>query len=671
MAAEEEVGLRLSLKNRHETVSGLDDVGDKLDRVGDEADRAGRKARYGAAGLLSFGRSGRIAGRAVVYGMGAAAAGVVGAGIALTKLSKDSIAEARESQKVGAVTRSEIKATGQVANVTAKQVGRLAGAISDKVGVDDEEIQAGANMVLTFKNVRNEIGKGSKIFSRATRDAVDLAKAGFGSITSQSKMLAKALNDPIKGLSAMSRSGVTFTQQQQDRIKGLVEEGDLLKSQKIILGEVESQVGGVAEAQATWGDKAAVSIGNIKERIGLVLLPALDGVEKWFVQKGAPVLDRWVGVFEDRGIPAIERFARKAVPAVGDFLEEARPLAESVIPAIGTGLETAADAFKVIAPKAKAVFEAFNNLPDWAKQGIAIAALGGLAAKRIGAFDRGSLLGSIATTAKPLPVWVVNGGGGLPTTGKPGGPTPFGGPGGGGPKWVPGMVGNTLGTALTALGFAMANSDPDNVHPGLPGLDVTKVMSQEELLAQERRRNVDDYKRRMRALDELLVGPLGKIKDVNTQFDFLGTKRPTPKVATPGMDEAVRSGDRLIGILGVLDRTESRPTVVLDGVGTAELRVQSLQSKLQQLSGQGVFLPGGSPTPGSSGNKWDGLRAPKHPRPVPSAGRVTVPQGPDLPDVAGWADEVAVPDTVVQLYLDGKVLMESTVRNLQTKAARA
>jgi hypothetical protein len=33
--------------------------------------------------------------------------------------------------------------------------------------------------------------------------------------------LGKALNDPIKGITALSRSGVTFTEVEQERIKTL------------------------------------------------------------------------------------------------------------------------------------------------------------------------------------------------------------------------------------------------------------------------------------------------------------------------------------------------------------------------------------------------------------------------------------------------------------------
>ena len=241
------------------------EVSRQLAPVSKEADKQGKKA--GGRFSKAFGSS---------TGKLVAAAGGLAIFTQVTGFLKDANAEAREAQKVGAVTTQVIKSTGGAAKVTASQVGDLASSISAKVGMDDEAIQSGANLLLTFKNVRNEAGKGSDIFNRATQAATDLSAAGFGSVESSSKMLGKALNDPLKGLTALGRAGVTFTKAQEDQIKKMVESGDILGAQKKIMKEVESQVGGVAEAQATAGDKLTVSWGNFQEMVGTMLLPVMD-----------------------------------------------------------------------------------------------------------------------------------------------------------------------------------------------------------------------------------------------------------------------------------------------------------------------------------------------------------------------------------------------------------
>lgn len=200
------------------------------------------------------------------------------------------ITEARESEKISRITANAIRATGGVANVTAGQVGQLATALSNKTAVDDELVQSGANLLLTFKNIRNEAGAGNDIFNQATAAALDLSAAGFGSVEGASKTLGKALNDPIKGISALGRAGVTFTQQQKDQIKTLVESGDVLGAQRIIMEEIQGQVGGAAAAAADPMERLRVVAGNLKEQIGGALLPMVERLATWFGEKAAPAI---------------------------------------------------------------------------------------------------------------------------------------------------------------------------------------------------------------------------------------------------------------------------------------------------------------------------------------------------------------------------------------------
>lgn len=258
-------------------------VAPSFDAVGkDGADRMGKGMGAGVAGF-----AGKLF-APIAAAMGAVAIGDFFGG---------AIDEARDSEKVGKTTAQIIISTGSAAKVTADQVGELAGAISAKSGMDDEAIQSGANLLLTFKNVRNELGQGNQIFDRATQAAVDLSAAGFGSVEGASKMLGKALNDPAKGISALGRAGVTFSEDQKKAIKAMVETGDTLSAQKLIMAEVESQVGGVAAANATASEKMATAWGNFKEDIGTKLLPVLDTIQLTFVDKIFPAISGFVDEF--------------------------------------------------------------------------------------------------------------------------------------------------------------------------------------------------------------------------------------------------------------------------------------------------------------------------------------------------------------------------------------
>jgi len=193
-----------------------------------------------------------------------------------------SIAQARESNQVSRQTEAAIRSTGGAAKVTTKQVSDLATAISNKTGKDDEAIQAGANMILTFKGIRNEAGKGNDIFNQTVQVTEDMTAAMNGGVITQENMrktsiaVGKAMNDPIAGLTALRRVGVTFTEQQQEQIKTLVKSGHTLEAQKIILAELRGEFGGSAEASATAADKLRVRWGNFQEAVGNKLIPIID-----------------------------------------------------------------------------------------------------------------------------------------------------------------------------------------------------------------------------------------------------------------------------------------------------------------------------------------------------------------------------------------------------------
>jgi hypothetical protein len=152
------------------------------------------------------------------------------------------------AQKVTAQTNATLKSTGNAANTSVGAIQNLSGALMQKSGVDDEVIQSGANMLLTFTNVRNEVGKGNAIFDQATSTALDMSVALGQDMKSSSMQLGKALNDPIKGVSALQRVGVTFTAGQKKSIKAMVDSGNTMGAQKVILQELQKEFGGSAAA---------------------------------------------------------------------------------------------------------------------------------------------------------------------------------------------------------------------------------------------------------------------------------------------------------------------------------------------------------------------------------------------------------------------------------------
>jgi hypothetical protein len=221
---------------------------------------------------------------------------------------------AYESQKVMAQTQAVIKATGGAAGVTATQVSKLSETLSMQIGVDDELIQSSANLLLTFKQVQNQVGENNNIFDRAVITAQDLGNV-FGSADAAAMQLGKALSDPEKGITALRRAGINFTEQQKEQIKTLVASGDVLGAQKLILAEVESQVGGTAAATATGFDRMRVAMGNVAEEFGAILIPYIERFANFVIQKVVPYLNKLADVIGEKGLGAgIQMLA-------GDFLK--------------------------------------------------------------------------------------------------------------------------------------------------------------------------------------------------------------------------------------------------------------------------------------------------------------------------------------------------------------
>jgi hypothetical protein len=249
-------------------------------------------------------KAGKQGGKKLSAGFGGgfkSLAGLAGGVFAVSKV-KDffgaSMDEAKESIKVNALTATVLKSTGAAAGVSATQVGDLATEVSNYAAIDDEAVQAAENLLLTFTNVKNGVGQNNDIFNQATKTVADMSVALGTDMKGASIQVGKALNDPVKGVSALSKVGVSFTAQQKAQIKALVKSGKTMDAQKIILKELQTEFGGAAKAAATPAERAAVAWANFKESIGTALMPTLNKLMDFFSTKVVPVL-------VDKVLPAI------------------------------------------------------------------------------------------------------------------------------------------------------------------------------------------------------------------------------------------------------------------------------------------------------------------------------------------------------------------------------
>ena len=228
-------------------------------------------------------------------GMGAAIGGAMALG-SIVSFAKDyagaAIEMAQESQK----TTDRIEAIGKSMGVfytqmggTTKRLTEYAQELQNVTGISDETTKSGQAILLTFSELAKTSGEAGGMFDRATAALLDLSAAGFGDATTNAKSLGKALNDPVKGLTALGRQGITFTEQEKDKVKALVATNQTLEAQNLIMSAVEKQVGGTAKAVANDFDKINAAAADAQELIGFALVDSIKGVTDAFGGSGGLV----------------------------------------------------------------------------------------------------------------------------------------------------------------------------------------------------------------------------------------------------------------------------------------------------------------------------------------------------------------------------------------------
>jgi len=152
-----------------------------------------------------------------------------------------------------------IKATGGTAGFTAKELDKLSRKMAYGTVFDDTQIKRAMGVMLTFRKVTGNT------FKEAVSLSLDMSEA-LGTDAQQSVIqLGKALEDPIAGISAMSRSGISFAENEKKKIKELVKSNKLIEAQRMILDAVSGQVKGLATNDAK---NLANQFAEVKDQAG-------------------------------------------------------------------------------------------------------------------------------------------------------------------------------------------------------------------------------------------------------------------------------------------------------------------------------------------------------------------------------------------------------------------
>jgi len=200
---------------------------------------------------------------------------------ALAAAGKSALAAGEEvnsaNARIGQIAKS-MDIFGESTDYVQKRLVKLAEAQGVELGISNLTIKATQAKLLTFRNLAKSANVVGGAFDRANKAALDMAAAGFGSAEGNAVQLGKALENPIKGIAALAKSGVTFTEQEKEKIKTLVESNKMLEAQDMVLKAIENQVGGTAAATADDSKKMGEAFAQVSQAIGMTLLPILEAV---------------------------------------------------------------------------------------------------------------------------------------------------------------------------------------------------------------------------------------------------------------------------------------------------------------------------------------------------------------------------------------------------------
>lgn len=150
------------------------------------------------------------------------------------------IEETKNAQSEQAQLAAVLKSTGNAAGFTAAELNKMASGMAGVVSEGD--INRAQTRLLSYTGVVGDE------FPRALQAAIDMSVRLGMTVEQSAETVGKALDVPSKGLTALSKQGFRFTEDQKKLVESLEQTGRVAEAQDVILKALESSYGGAADA---------------------------------------------------------------------------------------------------------------------------------------------------------------------------------------------------------------------------------------------------------------------------------------------------------------------------------------------------------------------------------------------------------------------------------------
>ena len=189
-----------------------------------------------------------VSGRLSALGTGFGTLGplTLGAGVAITAFATalaSSVSKASQLQVEMGRLDALIKSTGGAAGFTAQEIDEQSRAIGRNTLSNASEMRKAAGILLTFRTIQGET------FKETLKLTQDMAAVMGTSASAAAVQFGKALEDPTTGLTALKRSGVSFSEAEKEVIKDLQQSGQLFEAQTLVISKLQTQIGGAGAGE--------------------------------------------------------------------------------------------------------------------------------------------------------------------------------------------------------------------------------------------------------------------------------------------------------------------------------------------------------------------------------------------------------------------------------------
>ncbi len=162
----------------------------------------------------------------------------IGIGLSLNEVLKATI----EAEHESALLANAVRATGAAAGYTTEQLKAQQVVLQQQTGIGDEAISSMQRTMMTFRNVHGEV------FRSAIQLSMDFAAATGGDATDAARKFGLALNDPINNMGLLKKAGVSLSDTLKTQVESMIQNGDLVGAQTLLIGELSKAYGGAAVA---------------------------------------------------------------------------------------------------------------------------------------------------------------------------------------------------------------------------------------------------------------------------------------------------------------------------------------------------------------------------------------------------------------------------------------